>query len=83
MVGSFAAELLGSLQDTTKTNTGDYVTSLGMIIPLPEKDLEIAPELLQHDLPDIFEIEPNTTNGKNMQIFKEISVFVLCQTDVQ
>ena len=54
--------------DTTKTNTGDYVTSLGMIIPLPEKDLEIAPELLQHDLPDIFEIEPNTTNGKNMQI---------------
>ena len=28
-------------------NTGDYVTSLGMVIPLPAEDLEIAPELLQ------------------------------------
>ena len=49
--------------EVPKTNTGDYVTSLGRIIPLPEKDLEIAPELLQHD-PDITEIEqPETTEN--------------------
>ena len=40
--------------------TGDYVTTLGRIIRLPEKDLEIAPELLQCD-PDITEIEQPKT----------------------
>ena len=39
-----------------QVNTGDYVTSLGRIGPLPEKDLEIPPELLQCD-PDITEVE--------------------------
>ena len=42
--------------DPPQPNTGDYVMSLGKIIPLPEKDLEIAPELLQRD-PDITEIK--------------------------
>ena len=49
------------------TNTGNYVASLGRIIPLPERDLEIARELLQHD-PDITEIEQPKTNGSSAQI---------------
>ena len=48
------------------TNIGDYVTSLGMVIPLPEKDLEIAPELLQRN-PDITELEQPETNRSNVQ----------------
>ena len=39
-----------------EVNTGDYVTSLGRIVPLPEKDLEIPLELLQCK-PDITEVE--------------------------
>ena len=46
--------------EVPKTNTGDYVTSLGRIIPLLENDLEIAQELLQSD-PDITEIEQPET----------------------
>ena len=38
----------------------DYVTSLGRIIPLPEQDLEIAPELLQRD-PEITEKDKSET----------------------
>ena len=49
------------------TNTGDYVTSLGMVIPLPEKDLEIALELLQRD-PDITELEQPETKRNNVEI---------------
>ena len=48
-------------------NTGDYVTTLGRIIPLPEKDLEIFPELLQRD-PDITEIEQPKTTENKMQV---------------
>ena len=44
-------------------NTGDYVISLGMVTPLPEKDLEITPDLLQRD-PDITEIEQPETKRK-------------------
>ena len=50
-----------------ETNTGDYVTSLGGIIPLPEKDLEIALELLQHD-PDITEIKQSETMANPLEI---------------
>ena len=53
--------------DVPSTNTGDYVTSLGMGIPLPEKDLEINPELLQCD-PDISEIGQPKTNGNTAQV---------------
>ena len=49
------------------TNTGDYVTSLGMAIPLPEKDLEIALELLQW-VPDITEIEQPETKRNKVQV---------------
>ena len=49
------------------TNTGDYVTSLGMVIPLPEKDLEISPELLQW-VPDITEIEQPETKRNKVQV---------------
>ena len=49
------------------TNTGDYVTSLGMVIPLREKDLEITSELLQHD-PDIIEIEQPETMRNKVQV---------------
>ena len=48
-------------------NTGDYVTSLGMVLPLPEKDLEIAPDLLQRD-PDIMEIEQPETKRNKVQL---------------
>ena len=48
-------------------NTGDYVTSLGMVIPLEEKDLEITPDLLQRD-PDIMEIEQPKSKGNKVQI---------------
>ena len=43
-------------RDIPHPKTGEYVTSLGMIVPLPEKDLEIAPELLQSD-PDITDLD--------------------------
>ena len=59
-------ELSANLEVPT-TNTGDYVTSLGMVIPLPEKDLEIAPELLQRD-PDITELEEPETERNNVEI---------------
>ena len=36
-------------REIPQPKTSEYVTSLGMIVPLPEKDLEIAPELLQCD----------------------------------
>ena len=48
-------------------NTDDYVTPLGMEIPLPTKDLEIAPELLQHD-PDMTEIEQSETKRNKVQL---------------
>ena len=48
-------------------NTGDYVTSLGMVIPLPEKDLEIVPDLLQRN-PDIMEIEQPETKRNKVQL---------------
>ena len=47
---------LSQNNELPQANTGDYVTSLGRIVPLPEKDLEITPELLQCD-PDISELE--------------------------
>ena len=43
-------------REIPQPKTGEYVPSLGMIVPLPEKDLEIAPELLQCD-PDITELD--------------------------
>ena len=52
---------------TPARETGDYVTSLGMVIPLPEKDLEIAPELLQRD-PDVMEIEQPEPTRNNVRL---------------
>ena len=43
-------------KEIPQPQTGEYVTSLERIIPLPEKDLEITRELLQCD-PDIFELD--------------------------
>ena len=60
-------QLTGDRQASHTTNTGDYVTTLGMVIPLPEKDLEIDPDLLQRD-PDISEIEPTDKFEKNTLI---------------
>ena len=55
-------------------NTDDYVTSLGMVIPLPARDLEITPELLQHD-PDMTEIEqPETKRNKVQLITRPCSI---------
>ena len=55
-------------------NTDDYVTSLGMVIPLPAKDLEITPELLQRD-PDLTEIEqPKTKRNKVQLITRPCSI---------
>ena len=48
-------------------NTYDYVTPLGMVIPLPAKDLEITRELLQRD-PDMMEIEQPETKRNNVQL---------------
>ena len=53
--------------DVPAINMGDYVTTLGRIIPLPEKDLEISPELLQRD-PDVTEIEQPKTTENKMQV---------------
>ena len=53
--------------EAPKTNTDNYVTSLGRIIPLIEKDLKIALELLECD-PDITEIEQPNTNGNIAEI---------------
>ena len=52
---------------TPTRETGDYVTSLGMVIPLPEKDLEITPELLQRD-PDVMEIEQPEPMRNNVRL---------------
>ena len=60
-------QLTGDRQASHTTNTGDYVMTLGMVIPLPEKDLEIDPDLLQRD-PDISEIEPTDKFEKNTLI---------------
>ena len=55
-------------------NTDDYVTSLGMVIPLPAKDLEITPELLQHH-PYMTEIEqPETKRNKVQLITRPCSI---------
>ena len=64
-------------REIPQPQTGEYVTSLGRIIPLPEKDLEIARELLQHD-PDIFELD------KSEQIKKVTRVNTLpCSTNLR
>ena len=43
--------------------TGDYITTLGKIIPLPRSDVEIPPNLLQNDAPiDDPLIEPAKVN---------------------
>ena len=43
-------------REIPQPKTAEYVTSLGMIVSLLEKDLQIAPELLQRD-PDITELD--------------------------
>ena len=47
--------------DTLKSDT------MGTIIPLPEEDLEIAPDLLQHDPLDTFEMETDKLNPRSLQ----------------
>ena len=49
-------------RDFPQPNTDNYVTFLGRIVPLPEKDLEIALELLQC-VPDISELEKPEHSG--------------------
>ena len=63
-------------------DTGDYVISLGMVLPLPEKDLEIAPELLQRD-PDITEIEQPETKRNKVQLITLPCSINLRQLDQQ
>ena len=68
-----------------RQNTGDYVTSLGRIVPLPEKDLEIAPELLQCN-PDISELEkpePMVNAPKVNTLPCSINLRCLDQSDMQ
>ena len=52
-------------QEMPEINTVDYVGLFGMILPLSEKDLEIDPELLQCDPPDVLEIETDKPHRKN------------------
>ena len=62
--------------------TGDYVTSLGMVIPLPEKDLEIALELLQRD-PDVMEIEQPEPTRNNVRLETRPCFINLRRLDLQ
>ena len=61
-------------------NTDDYDNSLGMVISLPVKDLEITRELLLCD-PDMTEIEQPETKRNKVQLTTRPCSIILRQLD--